>query len=209
MRRRQIAAVFFLFLLPSLAVADPRAYFDRLIRGDDLVTMNFHQTTFDDSGMVLEETDGVLQYLRPSFFRMEYESPQQPLLVSDGELLWYYEADLKQVVVSPLQEMERNGLLTLFSSGGLEALLEHYVVTSGVGSNGLVWLNAEPQDAADSLRRIQLGFDNDGVLRQIKVLDAFGGAIQMDISSVGSRVADADFFAFTPPPDTEIIRTGE
>lgn len=193
------------------ASADAFSFFNRFIEDDQLVEMTFTQTHYDEDGRALEKNAGVLQYQRPNLFRLNYESPRQPLLVSDGEQLWYYEVDLHQVVVSPLATAKKNGLLAMLASGDLRSFRRHYLLTAAVGDgNNLTWLNAVPLDKEDSVRRIRLGFAGDsGDLRQIRVTDAFGGAIRMDITLINRHNADAGFFSFTPPDGVEIVHLSE
>ena len=91
-----------LFLLfATSAYAENKAE-DRLIRFlDNMQTLqaNFKQTLVDDQGMELESSSGVVYLKRPNKFRWDYKHPYQQTIVTNGEVLWFYDEDLEQVII--------------------------------------------------------------------------------------------------------------
>ena len=65
----------------------------------------FTQIVTDQNGEIIQEVEGRVLFKKPNFFRWSYVSPFQNEVVSDGELLYLYDPDLKQVVVSPLSKL--------------------------------------------------------------------------------------------------------
>ena len=62
----------------------------------------FTQTVIAKSGRKPQQSAGIFALQRPGKFRWSYETPYKQLLVSDGNKLWSYDPDLKQVAVKKL-----------------------------------------------------------------------------------------------------------
>src|SRR5215213_1712211 len=67
-------------------------------------TAHFTQTLVDDAGKPIQESKGRLWIERPNKFRWNYESPSKQQIVSDGEKLFVYDEDLRQVTVRSLKQ---------------------------------------------------------------------------------------------------------
>lgn len=61
----------------------------------------FQQQVKDSDGELVQESTGTLALQRPNRLRWESQSPYHYLLVSDGETLWRYDADLEQLNEEP------------------------------------------------------------------------------------------------------------
>lgn len=204
--RQQIAALAAaLALAQPAAAADAFALFDRFIAAP-ATTLEFRQTAFDSAGAELETVTGFLAYQRPDKFRLQYHTPENPLIVSDGVTVWVYEEQLQQVVTHPFAKASRHGLLEVLTSGSLKTLEKKYLFSSGVGGE-LKWLVAQALDSGAALPRIALGFeDGSGALRQVVINDQFDSTIRMDIESATPAVSAPDeLFSFTAPPGSEVL----
>ena len=58
---------------------------------------DFEQDVFDEDGTLLQQSRGELMVERPNKLRWESREPFHYLLISDGETLWRYDADLEQL----------------------------------------------------------------------------------------------------------------
>ncbi|MDM5147408.1 outer membrane lipoprotein chaperone LolA [Candidatus Persebacteraceae bacterium Df01] len=166
--------------------------------------LDFHQTALDEKGNVLTESGGRLWYERPAKFRMEYDKPEELLLVSDGETAWIYEPDLQQATTQPAATLIGDSVLFgVLSGGDWEALQTDYVLTAGLGGDWR-WAIAEAKDDSQTVRRWRLAFSaNDGQLRQVEITDSFGGIARLDVLSLTQESA---VFTFTPPPGVDVVR---
>lgn len=161
-------------------------------------TIEFVQTTTDSRGEVLETVSGTLSYQRPGKFRLQYDSAAHPLLVSDGETVWLYEADLQQVVVSRSETMQKHGLWQVLAQGDSSHLRQTYVLSAGIRGE-VRWLTATARDTGHNLREIALGFAAaDGALQQVRIGDTFGGTAHLQVTALTLSAAP-DAFHFTPP----------
>lgn len=213
MRNRKIAAIAVCFFFTVAVAAAESAFrlFENLIAAD-YTTLRFVQTSYDNDS-VIEENSGVLLYRRPSYFRLAYDNPAQPLIISDGETVQFYEAELKQVILRPYETVAHTGLFSMLSGGSLDTVQQHYILSAGIGDGSRVFI-LEPaagnDDDAASIRRIRLEFSTaDERLRRVEITDAFDGRVAMDINEVSHAAIGEDAFEFSPPPDTEIVHFGE
>lgn len=190
---------------PAGALATDNAYtlFENFV-AQRAATLTFEQHTYDSRNTLLNETSGRLLYQRPNRFRLQYNTPEHPLVVADGSLVWTYEADLQQVIVQPFADAQKNGLFKVLTSADLTELREEYVLSAGVGGD-LHWLNASADNTDNTISLIALGFAADGMLKQVVIEDHFGGRAEMNITSQNDQVADPDVFSFTPPAGTDIV----
>lgn len=163
----------------------------------------FRQRVYDDDGELLSDGGGKFWFARGGRFRVEYQSPDELLLVSNGESFWSYEKDLQQVVVRPLASLG-GGFLAALSAGEWRALLQLYNLSDGDVVDDMHRVLAQSRNDEDSVRNIVFWFDGGGGLRRLDMLDAFGGIVKVDIRAL-SIGADDDAFVFVPPPDAEVI----
>lgn len=165
--------------------------------------VEFRQEVFDEDGESLSDGGGILWFARGGRFRVQYQSPDELLLVSDGESFWSYEKDLRQVVVRPLSSLG-GGFLAALTAGEWQKLRQLYDISAEESAaDGMQKITARSRDKQDAVRRIVFIFGG-GDLRHLVMHDAFGGRVRVDITSLTAG-ADDELFTFTPPPDAEII----
>ena len=182
--------------------------FEKFIADRRPVAMRFAQTELDAAGNTLATHAGNLWFAPPASFRVEYDSANKPLVVSNGKEVWFYEADLKQAVSRPFSSVGNIGIVGVLSAEGVDALAKDYVLTAAAG-DGLFWLAGEARDKNSPMPNARLGFAAAGELRRAEVTDAFGGAALLEILSQKRGELPADVFSFTPPPDADIAALGE
>ena len=68
------------------------------------LTGKFKQKVVDQNGATLQEVSGQFFFKKPNLFKWDYLEPSKSQLISDGELLYLYDPDLKQVVISQLKK---------------------------------------------------------------------------------------------------------
>ena len=214
MRGKQIAVALALALavlpvsMPASAT-DGFALFERFRADERAVRIRFTQNNYDKNKVVLESSTGTLWYQVPNRFRMEYDAADKPLVVSDGSSLWVYEDDLKQATVRPLTSIRENSLLSVLSVDGLDSLKDRYVFSSSIAGD-LVWLVGSTLWQDDQITRVQFGFSPvSGDLRQLEMVDSFGGGIALKVLKLTRDTDASSQFLFTPPVGADVIHIGE
>ena len=88
--------------LPALAQGSSLERFQTYVRTTQAASADFDQKVYDRTGKLVQESKGNFAFLRPGRFRWTYAKPNPQLIVGDGERVWVYDEDLKQVTVRRL-----------------------------------------------------------------------------------------------------------
>lgn len=184
-----------LFAAPVLAApADPAEDIKRVetyLTALSTLTADFHQV--DGNGDV---SRGKFFLKRPGKMRWQYAPPTPILLVSDGKLITYYDADLDQVNYISIDD-------------SLAAFLTQPVIQLESDSTKLVSFEAKDKVIRATIVRkskpdegsLTLEFsDNPLVIRQMVVKDAAGNATTVQLQNAKfDMVLNDKIFAFEDP----------
>ncbi|NBO42168.1 MAG: outer membrane lipoprotein carrier protein LolA, partial [Betaproteobacteria bacterium] len=91
---------------------------------------------------------GTFEFQKPQQFRFAYQKPFLQTMVSDGQSLWLYDADLNQVTVRKQSSLlGQTPAALIASSGDLKALQVEFNLKAEPESEGLQWVKATPKQA--------------------------------------------------------------
>ncbi|MEQ1801658.1 MAG: outer membrane lipoprotein chaperone LolA [Gammaproteobacteria bacterium] len=167
----------------------------------------FHQQVIDSRQQVLEDTSGSVAMQRPGRFRWNYEAPFERVIVSDGEKVWLYEADLAQVTIRRLSSGIGDTPAALLT--GKESVLERFKVEKSWREDGLDLVRLVPRSADSDFAAVTLGFEGPA-LRQLLLADRLGQQTRIDLTGVRTNPRLApDVFRFVPPPGADVIDDSE
>ncbi|MDE2343212.1 MAG: outer membrane lipoprotein chaperone LolA [Betaproteobacteria bacterium] len=165
----------------------------------------FTQTNLSaKSGQVGSKSSGLFQFSRPGRFRWEYREPYPQLIVGDGQTLWIWDPDLKQVTRKKLSDSLGSTPAAILA--GDNALEKGFRLEEDGQSDGLEWVLATPKTRDSGFERVRLGFDATSLAR-MELRDNFGHTIL--IRFTGFRMAPRfapDAFHFTPPAGADVIQ---
>ena len=153
-------------------------------------------------------SSGEVWLSRPGRFRWENEQPYEQVVVSNGELLWQYDADLEQVTVSPLDQVLDATPLNLIS--GRAPLDEGFIIDRTEGPPGEIWYRLTPRQAAqdsveDQVQTLRLGLA-DGRLVGLELRDSLGQRTRVQFHRVRqNRPLPEALFDFHPPAGVDVI----
>jgi len=193
-----------LWLLPAVAQGSAIESLKTFIRETQTVRANFSQTLLDKDARTIQESSGTMLFERPDKFRWTYEKPYEQLIVGDGTKVWFYDQDLEQVTVRPLD-------LTIGSSPAAllagDVNIEANFKLVEIGRNDHIeWLEATPTNNESAFEKIQLGFSLDGTLEIMTLRDNFGQTTLLVFSNLDKNPKlPADLFIFTPPDGADVI----
>lgn len=212
MRGRTALAVALVLLLSTAWSAAPNGVtlLDRYLEGLTTLRANFSQTLTDAHGAEIDRGAGTLVVSRPGKLRWELR-PQgaraaaAELMVADGRNVWFYDRDLAQVSVKPI-DAGLSGTPAMLLSGAVD-VRRNFVLNDAGERDGLSWVAVEPRSADSDFRRARLGF-NHGDLARMILEDKLGqtATIVFDHAVRNGPVA-ADEVSFTPPPGADVIGT--
>jgi outer membrane lipoprotein carrier protein len=215
--KRLTAAI--VWLSASIAVhaaaSTPGTALDRYLAGLDSLSAAFTQTVTDKNGAQLDAGSGRLLVQRPGRFRWDYQpkdagsgnaGERGQILVADGKNLWFYDRELAQVTVKPVEAALSSTPIVLLS--GSAAQLHDSFEINGTGTHdGLDWVEVKPRSAEADFSRAALGFAGGRLARMI-VDDRLGQTVQLVFShSERNARIDADALRFQPPAGVDVIGT--
>ena len=90
-----VVCLFFVQLAQAAAIDKLHRFLDSMktLRAD------FAQIVVAKNGKKSQQSTGVMSFSRPGKFRWQIEKPYSQLLVGDGQKVWIYDQDLRQVTV--------------------------------------------------------------------------------------------------------------
>ena len=164
---------------------------------------HFEQTVRDERGDVLRQGSGQMQVQRPNRLRWETEQPFQYLVVTDGEVLWRYDADLQQANREPFRG-ELADAPGLILGGDPARIAEQYRVRRD-GDRFVL----EPRTSEALFRRLTLVWESD-ILQRMILVDRLDQTTDIVFSNLqrNPQVAPSTF-SFEPPTDVEPVEKGQ
>lgn len=165
---------------------------------------DFTQQVYNSRSELIRQTSGRVVIQQPGHFRWDYASPIHQLIVADGKTLWLYDADLDQVTVRPLKELNASTPALLLSNQ--TPLEKSFTIKDLKDKDGMQWVELRPRGGEGTFKQVRLGFDQQGP-RVMEVTDSFDQVTLMrfDHLEVNPRV-DPHVFEFQPPPGVDVIK---
>ena len=150
---------------------------------------------------------GTFEFVRPNRFRFDYRKPFEQTIVADGQTLWLYDADLRQVTSRKQSQVLGSTPAALIAAApDLASLRKDFTLESAGDSEGLQWVQATPKGKDGQLRSVRAGFRGNE-LAALEILDSFGQRSVITFSKMELNAAvPAETFNFKPPPNTDVSR---
>ena len=174
---------------------------------------DFSQVVLDANRQTVQRASGTMAFERPGRFRWEYRQPYEQLIVGDGQKLWFFDKDLNQVTVKPLDEAVGASPAALLAGANdfsrlfdVRRLERRPGADAGPDADGLRWVRATPKARESSFEEVLLGFAGDRLTR-MELKDAFGQTTLIRFSDLTLNPAlDASQFRFAPPKGADVIQ---
>ncbi len=157
-------------------------------------------------------SSGTFEFHRPQQFRFAYQKPFVQTMVSDGQSLWLYDADLNQVTVrKQSQALGQTPAAFIASTGDLKVLQAEFNLLSEPDIEGLQWVKATPKQSEGAVQTIRVGLKVQGqaipVLSVLEIVDGLGQTSRLSFQNFEVNVKLApETFQFKAPPGAQVIR---
>jgi outer membrane lipoprotein carrier protein len=190
-------------LLVSFAVhADGVDTLKEFVRDVKSGRSTFTQTVTGPDGAKKRSSSGSFEFLRPNRFRFVYAKPLEQTIVSDGQKVWIYDADLNQVSIRKFSAVLGATPAALLAGGSLD---KDFDVSNQPSEGGLEWVLALPKVKDGAFQSVRIGFKAK-TLTVVEITDSFGQRSTLQFSQMQSNaVIAADAFKFTPPAGADVI----
>lgn len=177
------------------------------------LSAEFTQTVRLADGAPMQTVSGAMEYSKPSFLRIEHQSPERQTVVCDGKSLWVWRRETNQVIKSGLEDWKKSQpeSFLLVGLSGSKELSKRYNITladiSAPDADGHRRLSLElkPKDKKPdfSVRLTMTTRDYFPYRLEVKTGD-------LSLSGALSRVRlnpeiAAERFKFVPPADADVF----
>ena len=152
-------------------------------------------------------SSGTFEFSRPARFRFDYRKPFEQMIVADGQNLWLYDVDLKQVTSrKQAQVLGSTPAALIASSPDLNALKKDFTLEAIADRDGLQWVQATPKVKDGQLNSVKIGFKGND-LAALDILDSFGQRSVISFAKMELNAGvSADSFQFKPPPGVDVVK---
>ena len=178
-------------------------------RYDDTRTMraDFRQIVESKTLAGTLETKGKVSFEKPNRMRWDYAQPDRQTIVSDGETLWIYQPDLKQVIKAPLGQAFQSSTPISFLAG-LGRVDRDFDATMARNEPEQWVLKLVPKQHDAGVGTLELGVrKSDASVAEARITDAAGTVTRILFSGEQRNVTlGPDLFVFTPPPGVDVVK---
>jgi len=152
-------------------------------------------------------SSGSFEFVRPSRFRFVYKKPFEQTIVADGQTLWLYDPDLKQVTSRKQSRvLDSTPAALIAAAPDLAALRKDFDLQDAGAKDGLQWVQATPKTKDGQLRSVKVGFRGNE-LATLEILDGFGQRSVITFSKMELNVAiPPEEFNFKPPAGADVLK---
>ena len=162
----------------------------------DFFSVNFTQVIFDEAGNELQQGNGQISVSKPNLVHWQTVMPDESLIVSDGENLWFYDPFVEQVSVYSLESAIANTPILLITSNN-EQLWQDYTVSQLTDNRYLVTATNE-NSRVKSLELSFANVSNSVELSSFSILDATGQLSVITLKQSNAKPKQS-LFQFTVP----------
>ena len=175
----------------------------RFLETTKTLRADFAQIVVAKNGKKPQQSAGVMMISRPGKFRWQINKPYAQLLVGDGQKVWIYDEDLRQVSVKKFDAALGSTPAALLVGG--DSLDKNFTLREAGEHDGLEWLEAIPKGTDSGFEKVQLGFAGND-LKAMELSDNFGQTTSLLFARIerNPQLAPA-LFHFTPPAGVDVI----
>ncbi len=151
-------------------------------------------------------SNGTVSFEKPNRMRWDYAAPDRQTIVSDGETLWIYQPEEKQVLKAPLREAFQATTPVTFL-GGLGHVDRDFTPTLESSADDRWVLKLVPREARGVGTLVLVVRKGDASIEEARISDPLGTTTHLALSEERRNVSlGADLFQFTPPPGVDVVR---
>ena len=201
--KKQLITALLLTSMSQVAFADARQNLDNFFTKVASMKGNFTQRAFNKKGQVTQNSSGLLYLSRPGRFRWIYKTPDPQEIIGDGRNVWVWDKDLDQVTVKPANQAISNTPISILTRRDPPGARFHIKPMPKKG--GIDWFQLVPKKASRDFRRIDLGFDARGSLRNMTMYDQLGQRTEISLNTQNNVPIAGKTFYFEPPRGADVI----
>jgi len=202
MRFLNLTFLFVLALPVTVMAGEGERLLEHFLTQSKTMSADFVQTLRADDNEVLQESKGHFYLNRPGKFRWNYTTPYEQEIVSDGEQVWIFDVDLKQVTVQNKSVSLNNTPMALME--GKLKLKEAYDVSELDHRDGIYRLKLSSKAKDADFSELIIGVNKQG-LQFMQLRDQFEQTTDIVFVKLElNKKLSSDLFKFTPPEGVDV-----
>ncbi|SIN93235.1 outer membrane lipoprotein chaperone LolA [Salinivibrio sp. ES.052] len=190
--RHLLAVISLLIAFTAQAQTQAQQHLMERLSQVDAFTAQFSQTVQSPEGEVIHQAKGRLAIERPNLFNWTTTAPDETIMISDGETLWYYSPFVEQVTAMWLEEATAQTPFVLLTRNQPSDWQAYQITQSGDT------FTLTPKTTG-TIGEFDVTVKPDGTLTGFKVVEQDGQQSQFVLSQFSRQAPKADLFSFTPP----------
>jgi len=178
------------------------------------LTLNYEREVITKSMAMLgdqvkaETATGLIHYKSPHLLKFQQETPTKEILVTDGNLLWWYIQAKNQAHRYSSHQLSQEVKLLGDIFQGLRGVEQSFVILQkGEDDKGALILEVTPSPSWGDIDHIDLTLTPGSFhIQKVEIYNLLGGLTRFKLGdSIKEEKFKDDFFKFTPPAGTRII----
>ncbi|WON78190.1 outer membrane lipoprotein chaperone LolA [Serratia sp. UGAL515B_01] len=154
---------------------------------------SFSQSVTGSDGAAVQQGEGELWVKRPNLFNWHMTSPDESVLVSDGETLWFFNPFVEQVTATWLKNATGNTPFMLITRNNSNDWKQYHVKQKGDD------FELTPKASSGNLKQFAITVTNSGTIKSFTAVEQDGQRSDYQLKSQQNASIDAAKFKFTPP----------
>lgn len=159
---------------------------------------DFDQTVRSSKGKEIQKGKGKFQVKRPNLFRMDTKSPQENLIVSDGQTLWFYDPFVSQVTANWVKDAVNDTPFVLLTSSD-PSHWSQYDVQQNMDNFVL-----KPKSKKSAIKQFDVRIDANGLLKGFSTIERDGQSNLYVLRNITTAGVPNDLFKFSVPKGAEL-----
>ncbi|EEX92814.1 lipoprotein chaperone [Vibrio orientalis CIP 102891 = ATCC 33934] len=187
-----------LFLMSFSVLAAPKDELSQRLQKNDGFSADFAQQLISPEGDLVMEGQGKVEIARPSLFRWTTTAPDENVLVSDGQSLWYYSPFIEQVSIYWQEQATEQTPFVLLTRNRASDW-DNYKVDQQGDTFILT-----PTAVDSNQGQFKLSIDEQGAVQGFSVVEQDGQQSNFTFNNINLNKPKANRFTFVIPEGVEV-----
>jgi len=195
---------FLILLILSLNACAENNKLEKILVKLNSFNADFVQIVKDSTNQLIDESVGKVMFQKPNYFRWEYKSPSKNEIISDGEFIYLYDPDLKQVIVSKLDGQIVVSPAMFLVSDNIHEFFNTKLISN---STNTTQYEATPKDLERAFfKQVIFNFNLDQ-LKEMKIIDNFDNETTIQFFKIiQNQYINEGKFLFNYPDNIDVIK---
>ncbi len=190
--------ILLLVLFSTSVWATPQQELLKRINHSQGFSAQFEQQVVSPTDEVLMEAQGQVELARPNLFRWTMTVPNEELMVSDGQSLWYYSPFIEQVSIFDQQSATAQTPFVLLTRHQKEDWDKYTIEQQG--DRFII----NPRDLQSNQGQFYLDIDSKGVVKGFTLIEQDGQQSRFILRNFLAKIPAKERFSFTIPDGVEV-----